>query len=812
MIPVLYKPDESNFDTDGIGSLTDALTCTVTEERNGPYELEMTYPVGGQLYDSIKNQCVIKAKPNDKANLQLFRVYKVTKPINQICTVYAEHISYELAGNPVLDFNCSGNAAVVLQELLGKAVFAHKFTAASDITGSNTVKFAGPHNVREIMGGTDGSVLDTFGGEYEWDDYTVTLHAHRGRDNGVTVEYGKNLTDLTQEETIDSTYTCVVPYAKTSSDGVDTYHYWSGKYVNAPNADKFARPKALMVDFSDKFKSDGDSQPVISEAGLKNCAEQYIKSNNVGVPKVSLTIKYVPLWMLPEYAGNPLLERVSLCDTVTVRFERLGVDAKARVNKIAYNVLQERVEEAELGDTKSNFVDSYAKLEQKIENVPKDVKSIVSGEVGTATSLLTGAKGGHVVIKTDANKKPQEILIMDTEDSSTAVNVWRWNVNGFGHSGSGINGPYDTAITIDGKIIGKFIYALSIYGSQVTAGAIKSVDGNVVFDLDGNQLLIYDKSTKQKRLTVDENGLTTLNEQGQVEMCAWNRAIDFFEDASNAHLGWFGWAGSKETNSIWEGWGFNADHCTKASICYDTDSVPDWTSLVEFKRDGMHLCTPLLTDGYNVMLNRAETARLYADEAGSANIMASQNFGVGIGNKWVADFRLDKITFDSTVSSNGGDFYGAVNMHCNTLDMAGNYGALINGYTNGILRLAGGSYVALVAGGSDIAYFNSSGLNMNGHSIVGQSDRRLKKNIKHPEVDPLEALKQVEFVQYDWRKGNCHVDVGVIAQQLEQVAPELVETDKDGYKCINQTQLLHYALMAIQQLAAKVDELEGVKK
>lgn len=490
MIPVLYKPDESNFDTDGIGSLTDALTCTITEERNGPYELEMTYPVGGQLYDSIKNQCVIKAKPNDTANLQLFRVYKVTKPINQICTVYAEHISYELAGNPVLDFNCSGNAGAVLSALLDRAIFAHKFTVASDITGSNTVKFAGPHNVREIMGGTDGSVLDTFGGEYEWDNYTITLHAHRGRDNGVTVEYGKNLTDLTQEETIDSTYTCVVPYAKTSSDGVDTYRYLSSKYVNAPNADKFARPKAVMVDFSDKFQSSGDSQPEITEDALRQYAEQYISDNNIGVPKVTLDIKYVPLWMLPEYAGNPLLERVNLCDTVTVRFPALGVEASAKVIKITYNVLQGRVEEAELGDAKSNFVDSYTQLEQKVNKIPSDMKSIIDSAVNTATNLITGAKGGHVVIKTDANKKPQEILIMDTEDMATAVKVWRWNINGFGYSSNGINGPYETAITMDGHILGKFIYALEIAAGEITTGRLKSVDGSIYFDLDTGEAAV----------------------------------------------------------------------------------------------------------------------------------------------------------------------------------------------------------------------------------------------------------------------------------------------------------------------------------
>lgn len=490
MIPILYKLDTNEFDSDGLGCLTDVLTCTVTEERNGPYELEMTYPVGGQLYDSIKNQCIIKAKPNDTANPQLFRIYHITKPLNQIITVYAEHISYELAGNPVLDFNCSGSAGTVLQDLFSKATFSHKFEVVSDITGSNAVKFAGPHNVREVMGGTDGSVLDTFGGEYEWDNYTVILHAHRGRDNGVTVEYGKNLTDLTQDETIDSTYTCVVPYVKTSSDGVDAYHYLSGKYVNAPNADKFARPKALLVDFSDKFKSDGDSQPAISEDKLKEYAEQYIKNNDVGVPKVSLTIKYVPLWMLPEYAGNPLLERVNLCDTVTVRFDRLGVDAKARVNKITYNVLQERVDEAELGDAKSNFVDSYAQLQQQIAKVPQSVQSLIDGAVSKATGLITGAKGGHVVIKTDADKKPQEILIMDTEDINTAVHVWRWNINGFGYSSNGINGPYETAITMDGHILGKFIYALQIVAGDITAGRLKSADDSIYFDLDTGEAAV----------------------------------------------------------------------------------------------------------------------------------------------------------------------------------------------------------------------------------------------------------------------------------------------------------------------------------
>lgn len=618
--------------------------------------------------------------------------------------------------------------------------------------------------------------------------------------NTQTIAFGENLLDYTENTTADDLATCIIPLGAAIENQTDDPQALQ-KYTTCAGANSgsdYVCDSDAIANYGRVFKV-VHFDSVTLPANLKTKGEQYL--HDTQFEKMTLTVTAVDKHLLP---GD--FERIKVGDRIRCLSKPHGMDRFFPVTKRSIHLDAPEQDTITLGDTVSVSYTERANKDndaiyQQIDHIPSQSATLKLAQ-DNATALLTAATTGHVV--TRAN----EILIMDTDDTKTAQHVWRWDINGFGYSSNGINGPYETAITMDGHILGKFIYALSIYGNQITAGVIKSVDGNVAFDLDGNQLLIYDKSTKQKRLMVDGNGLTTLNEQGQIEMCVWNRAIDFFEDAPNAHLGWFGWAGSKEIDSIWEGWGFNADHCAKASICYDTDSAADWTSLVEFKRDGMHLCTPLLTDGYNVMLNRAETARLYADEAGSANIMASQNFGVGIGNKWIADFRREKITFGGTVSSNGGDFHGAVNMHCNTLDMAGNYGALINGYTNGILRLAGGSYVALVAGGGDIAYFDSSGLNMYGHSIVGQSDRRLKKNIKHPEVDPLEVIKQVEFVQYDWRKDDCHVGVGVIAQQLEQVAPELVETDKDGYKCINQTRLLHYALMAIQQLADKINENE----
>lgn len=907
MIPNLYKPDADIGEKTGwIGALSDTVSCQVTEERNGAFELEMTYPVGGELYDKIKTQCLIEAKVNDTANNQYFRIYKITKPISRIVTIFAEHISYELAGNPVLNFEYTGSAGSVLSNLLNAAVFGHNFSSASDIVGdAHKISFPGVTNVRAVMGGNEGSILDTFGGEYEFNNYQVYLHSQRGRDNGITVEYGKNLTDLTQEEAIDSTYTCIVPYAKTTVDGVDSYHFLSDKFVNAPNADKFARPKALPVDFSDKFQEGEDgTAPTITDDALQEYAEQYIEDNNVGVPSVSLDIKFVALWKLPEYADNPLLERVGLCDLVTVRFPALGVDAKAKVIKIVYDTLRERVTEATLGDAKSSFVDSYAQLEQKVSDIPQSIQSIILGQIDHATNLITGAKGGHVVIKLDNDKKPQEILIMDTENINTAVKVWRWNINGFGYSSNGINGPYETAITMDGHILGKFIYALSIYGNQIIAGAIKSVDGNIVFDLDGNALHIYDSKTGKDRMQLDREGLSTFNEYGQLEMQVWNRAIDFFEDSSATPLGWIGWAGNKNTEPLWEGWGFNTTHCDRAVICYDSDDNPGWESLMEFRKNRVDMSAPLYLNeqqiipsagtsirgsGQDLMLSGASSVKECADgdvvetltngyrymyhtlcmnynaidlTDNNGAIIKGYNDGlslnVGTGGYVSAVVGgNEQMQVSGTITS----VYNTLKLYCNVFDLSNNGGAILQGYSDGVLRVASGSYIALVAGGSDrvhitsgyldvyntprfnchsVDFSNNGGAIIQGYSnsimgikagvqigfVIGgsdrayvdaggihnASDRRMKQNIKDSDTDALGVIDKIKFKQFEFKDDptGYHFNVGMIAQDLQEIDSSLVGENRiSKMLAINDTELLQYALKAIQQLSAKVDGLEA---
>ena len=236
MTPILYENTETEFASDGIGTLTDAISCVVTEERNGAFELEMAYPMDGMHFDKIARGQYIKAKPNSHSDPQIFRIYRITRPMNGNIKAYAEHISYELAGNMVLGFSAKGTVLSMMENLFSGAVFPTPFTPHTDMNAAGEVSIGEPCSIRACLGGKEGSFLDTFGGEYEFDNFDVTLWQHRGEDRGVSIEYGKNLTDVSQEENIESTYTSIIPYVKRNVNGEDNYTYLPEKYLDAPNA------------------------------------------------------------------------------------------------------------------------------------------------------------------------------------------------------------------------------------------------------------------------------------------------------------------------------------------------------------------------------------------------------------------------------------------------------------------------------------------------------------------------------------------------------------------------------------------------
>lgn len=503
MIPILYGETETSFTSNGLGRLSDAISCVVTEERNGEFELEMDYPVGGAHYSDIQKSRIISAVPADGKGRQPFRIYRISRPINGIVTIYAEHISYQLSLIPVMPFT-AGSAAEAVVAMESNAVGTLPFALWTDITTVANYNQRIPKSFRACLGGSQGSFLDTYGGEFEWDNWTVKIHARRGADRGVTIRYGKNLTDLVQEENIQDTYTGILPYWY--SEEQETLVTLPEKIIMSSNASLYPFNRVLPYDFSSCFSS----QP--TEAQLRQAAQSYVTSNNIGVPKVSLKVEFAALWQTEEYKNVANQERVNLCDSVTVEFEKLGVSAKAKVIKAKYNVLLERYDSIEIGDAKSSFSDTFVKAQEETEKQIEEANSNVQKAVDKATELITHGFGGYVTYKPDANGEYNEILIMDTKDTATATKVWRWNQNGLGYSSNGYNGPYTTAITSDGHIVANFVDTGVLSANIVKAGVLSDESGNTTLNMATGALNAKKLSVTSTNFTLTETGnITAIN-------------------------------------------------------------------------------------------------------------------------------------------------------------------------------------------------------------------------------------------------------------------------------------------------------------
>lgn len=460
MKPILYESSEKQFTTNGIGTLADAISCTVIEERNGSYELEMEYPLGGINYDEIRNNRIILAMPSDGQKAQPFRVFKITRPIGGVVKIYAVHLSYDLSGIPVAPFTAN-DCSSALNGLKSNSMIANPFEVWTDISGSGKYKQNSPASFRSRLAGTDGSILDSFGkgAELEFDRLTVKVHQNRGRDNGVTIRYGKNLTDLKQQESIENVRTGVIAYWYKEEN--NTQDVIVGEIQYLENHADYPKENIHVLDCSADFEKKPDKQQ------LNTRAKQYIKANNIGVPKVSIDVSFIQLWQTEEYKNIVSLERVSLCDTVHVVFDKLGVNAVAKVIKTEFDVLNERYIKITLGEARSSFGEAIREATKS--TIQPLVKSMVNIAVSNATANISGFSG-YVTKITDANGNWSELVISDQADYQQARNVWRWSQGGLGFSSNGYAGPYTTAITADGHINGAMITAGTINANTVNVG------------------------------------------------------------------------------------------------------------------------------------------------------------------------------------------------------------------------------------------------------------------------------------------------------------------------------------------------------
>lgn len=445
------------FDTNGLGVLTDCTRCEVTEERNGEYELVLEYPSNGVHYDEIALRQIILVKPNASDGPQAFRIYFISAEIDGMITVNARHLIYDLSGIPVLPFTAQ-NAAAACAGLISNAAVESPFEITTQVGTIADFKVDVPSSVRSWFGGKEGSLIDIYGGEWHYDNYTALLDDARGQDRGVVIRYGVNLIDFQQEKNCEEVWTGVLPYWANEEGTVVR-----ANIINLEGSFDFRR--ILCLDLSQDF----EEQP--TRAQLIARAQTYIKANNIGVPRVSLSL---------DWAQST--EVVELCDTVTVEFERLGISTKAKCVRTVWDALKERYTRIEIGDARTNITDTIHNLQQEEEKQKTSVSNAMLRAIATATALITGNEGGYVVMRdSDNDGYPDEILIMDTPDVETATRVWRFNQAGLGFSSSGAEGPFGLAMTSQGQIVADFITAGVLRGIRIENG-----DNTFVVDENGN--------------------------------------------------------------------------------------------------------------------------------------------------------------------------------------------------------------------------------------------------------------------------------------------------------------------------------------
>lgn len=497
-IMILHDKTNNNWNSQGLGPLHEAMNPKVTRERNGVYDLTFSYPVKGVLFNELLmgRWIVADAGPSQIAKAQRFEIAEITKPKNGIVTVYCEHYSYQLSRSIVKlgsKFE-SVTAQAALNQLKDRMEPKGDFTFYSDIATKSSIDFTDPakfKNVQEALGGVQGSILDNFGGEYLFNNNQVRLLAKAGIERNVIIAYGKNLTDISQEESIENTFTSVYGWAKL--DGED------GQIITLPETsldseyiNNYTQRRIQMVDFSDKKPE--------NVSALREMVKSYIKTNKVGVPKVNIKTSYVDLAssVMDEQLKN--LEELDLCDWVMVLFNELNINTRAQIIKTVWNVALDKFDSLELGEAATN-------MSKVINDNQPDTDKIID-KIGwledaqkEASDILNNPGKGNVVIYPSLSD-PQEILIMDTKDVNTAKKVWKWNAGGLGFSSTGYKGTYGLAMTNNGAIVADRVTtgtlrAIEIIGVTISGSSFETTGTEGKIFISGGEMQFMDNSGKK---------------------------------------------------------------------------------------------------------------------------------------------------------------------------------------------------------------------------------------------------------------------------------------------------------------------------
>lgn len=523
MIPILYPREEEHFTSNGIGALTECISCLVSEERNGIYELVMQYPADGKWFSQLKRGRYIYTSHDETKEPQAFQIYKITKPIDGVCTYYAEHISYQLnkiVVKPFDAFSCTD----AMQSIENNAMIHNNFHFSTDKAVVAEWNVRKPTAIRALLGGQENSILDVYGtGEYEFDMFDVKLLLHRGSNTGVTIRYGKNLTEFSLDENYSETYTAIAPYWEDTSGEEDSVVLPEGYLVlpNVPISESNLitdnsldlltdNSQTIDVDYYDvevvplDMTSEFSSKPTVNE--LRDAAMEKLQTMSGWKPSENLKINFVNLWETEEYADYEPLEKVKLCDTVSVYFTQLGVTASnMKVIKVTWDALNERYTAMELGEPKTSFSDVITATvsneinhNEKIElmdSYAQSVLTLFTSGMGLFISKEQKPGGGyqfflHNQPKREESKYQWSISARGFEVSQDYGRTWSAGIDAEGNAVFNVMAANVVkAMEIYGAYIegAKIVFAPESKGA-VTARGVKYTDGwgGVLFEGAGD--------------------------------------------------------------------------------------------------------------------------------------------------------------------------------------------------------------------------------------------------------------------------------------------------------------------------------------